>query len=64
VTNIVKDEKIGWVTDYLSILAWWRNPFSQLFSSHGVSDVRQREIHTAEPRVHEPRVFELEMAVD
>jgi hypothetical protein len=64
VTSIVKDEKDDWVTDYLSILAWWRNPFSQLFNSHGVSGVRQREIHTAEPRVSEPRAFELEIAVD
>ena len=41
-TNIVKDEKGDSVTDSLSILAWWRNHFSQLFSAHGVSDVRQR----------------------
>jgi len=39
------------VTDFHSILARWRNHFSQLFNVHGVSDVRQTEIHTAEPLV-------------
>jgi hypothetical protein len=29
-TNIVKDEKGGLVTDWHSILARWRNRFSQL----------------------------------
>jgi len=31
---------------------------------HGVSDVRQTEIHTAEPLVSEPSAFEVEMAVE
>jgi hypothetical protein len=35
------------VTDYHTILARWRNPFSQLLNIHGVNDVRQAEIHTA-----------------
>jgi len=39
------------VTDSHSILARWRKYFSQLFSVHGVSDVRQTKIHTAEPLV-------------
>jgi len=42
-TNIVKDEKF---TGSNSILAGWRNHFSQLFHVHGVSEVRQTEIHT------------------
>jgi len=41
------------VTDSHSILARWRNYFSQLFIVHGVSGVRQTEIHTAEPLVPE-----------
>jgi len=52
-TNIVKDEKGDLVTDSHSILATWRNYFSQLFIVHGVNDVRQIEIHTAEPLVPE-----------
>jgi hypothetical protein len=31
---------------------------------HGVSDVRQTEIHTAEPLVPEPSAFEVEMAIE
>jgi hypothetical protein len=46
-----------------SILARWRNSFSQLFNVHGVNDVRQTEIHTAETLVPEPRAFEVEMAI-
>jgi len=53
-TRIVKDEKGDLVSDCLSILARWRNHFSQLFNVHGVSDVRQTKIHTAEPLVLEP----------
>jgi len=48
-TNIVKDEKGDLVKDIHSILARWRNNFSQLLKVRGVNDVRQAEIHTAEP---------------
>jgi hypothetical protein len=51
------------VTDCHSILAKWRNHFSKLFSVHGVIDVRQIAIHTAEPLVPEPSAFEVEMAI-
>jgi len=47
--NIVRDEKGDLVTDCHSILARWRHYFSQLFNVHGVSDVMQTEIDTAEP---------------
>jgi hypothetical protein len=39
-------------------------PFFQLLNVHGVSDVRQKEMHTAEPLVPEPSVFEVEMAIE
>jgi len=51
-------------TDYRSILTGWRNHFSQLFNVHGVSDVRQTEIHTAEPLVPEPSAYEVAMAIE
>jgi len=63
-TNIVKDENGDLVTDSHSILARWRNHFSQLFNVHGISDVRQTEIHTAEPLVPESSAFEVEMAIE
>jgi hypothetical protein len=62
-TNIVTDEKSDLVTDCHTILAGWRNNFSQLMCVHGVKDIRQTEIHTAEPLVPEPSAFEVEMAI-
>jgi len=50
-TIIVKDEKGDVVTDWHSFKARWRNNFSQLLNIHAVNDVRQRDIHTAEPLV-------------
>jgi hypothetical protein len=44
----VKDENGDLYADSHSILNRWKNDFSQLFSVHRVSDVRQLEIHTAE----------------
>jgi len=45
-------------------MARWRNHFSQLLNLHGVNDVRQTEIHTAEPLVAETSVFEFELAIE
>jgi hypothetical protein len=52
------------VKDSHSILARWRNHFSQLFNIHGVNDISQTEIHTAEPLVPKPSAFEVEMATE
>ena len=60
----MKDEKVDLVSDSHSIVARWRNHFSQLFNVHGVSNVRQTEIHTAEPLVPELSAFEVEMAIE
>jgi len=35
-----------------------------MFTVHGISDVRQTEIHTAETLVPEPSAFEFEMAIE
>jgi len=63
-TNIVKDEKGDLVAESHSILSRWRNRFSQLLILHGVNDVRQTEIHTAEPLVPKPSAFEVELAIE
>jgi len=63
-SNLVKDEKGDLVADSHSIVARWRNYFSQLFNVHGVKDVRQAEIHTAEPLVPEPSAAEFKLAID
>jgi len=46
-----------------SILARWKISSSQLLHAHGLNDVTQTEIHTAEPLVPEPSAFEVEMAI-
>ena len=58
--NIVKDDRGGLVPDFHSILARWRNYFSQMLKVHVFNDVRQTEIHVAEPLVPEPSAFEVE----
>jgi len=63
-TNVLKDEKGDLVTDCHSILARWRNHFSQLFKGHWVSDIRQMEIHTAESLVPGLSAFVVEMATE
>jgi len=52
------------VADSHSIVARWRNYFSQLFNVHGVKDVGQAEVHTAVPLVPEPSASEFELAID
>ena len=60
----MKDEKGDLVADSHNIAARWRKYFSQLINVHGVKDVRQAEIHTAEPLVPEPSAAEFELAID
>jgi len=59
----MKDKKVDFVTHSHSILSRLRKYFSQL-SVHGVNDIRQTEIHTAEPLVPEQSVFEIEMSIE
>ena len=62
--NVVTDEKVDQVADSHSIVARGRNYFSQLFNVHGVKDVGQVEVPTADPLVPEPSAFEVELAID
>jgi len=45
-------------------MARWRKFFSQLLNVHGANDVKQAEIHAAEPLVPEPSAFEVELAIE
>jgi hypothetical protein len=56
-TNIVRDEKGA---DSHSILARWRNHFSQLLNVHGVNDGRQTKTNKAKL----PSAFSVEMAIE
>ena len=60
----IKDEKGDLVTDSHTILAMWRNYFSQLLYVLGVNEVRQTKIHTAEPLVTEPSTSDVELAIE
>ena len=62
--DIVMGEKGDLVADSRSIVVRWRNYFSLLFNVHGVKDVGQVEIPTADPLVAEPSAFEVELAID
>jgi hypothetical protein len=50
----VKDENGDLFVDSHNILNRWKNYFSHLLNVHNVSDVRQIEVHTAEPLVPGP----------
>ena len=63
-TNIAKDEKGDLVANSHSILSRCRNHFSQLLNVHRVNDIRQTEIHTAEPLEPEPSAFEVALTIE
>ena len=52
------------MADCNSILVRWRNYFFQLFNVHGIKDLGQTEIHTAEPLVPGPKFAEFELAIE
>jgi hypothetical protein len=49
--NLVKDEDGDLLADSHNILNRWKNYFPHLLNVHNVNDVRQIEVHTAEPLV-------------
>jgi len=63
-THVVKDEIGDLDADCHTIMMRWRKYFSQLLNVHWSKDVRQEEIHTAEPLVPEPSAFEIELAIE
>jgi hypothetical protein len=61
--NLVKDENADLLADFNTIANGWNNYFPQLWNVHYVSDVRQIEIHTAEPLVPGSSQLEVEIAI-
>jgi hypothetical protein len=57
--NIIKDENGNLLADPQTVLNRWKNFFNQVLNVHGVHDVRQMDIHTAEPLVPEPSLVEV-----
>jgi hypothetical protein len=58
----MKDENGDLFADSYNILNRWKNCFSQLLNVHNISDVRQIEVHMAEPLVPGPSCLEVEIA--
>jgi hypothetical protein len=59
--NLAEDENADLLADSHNILNRWKSYFSQLWNVHNVCDVRQIEIHTAEPLV--PGLGHLEVKI-
>jgi hypothetical protein len=62
-TNFVKNERDDLLADPHKILNRWKNYFCRLLNVPGAGDVRQTEMHTAEPFVPQPRASEAEVAI-
>jgi hypothetical protein len=60
---LVKDEKSDLLADSHNILYRWMNYFSQLLNVHRVRNVRQIEIHRAEPLVPDRSPFHFEIVI-
>jgi hypothetical protein len=61
--NIIKDENGNLLADPQSVLNRWKHFFNQLLNIHGVHDVRQMDIHMAEPLVPASSFVEVETAI-
>jgi hypothetical protein len=59
----VNDENGDLLADSDNILNRWKNHFSQLLNVHNVGDVRQIEVHAAEPIVPDPSRIEVEIVI-
>jgi hypothetical protein len=62
--NIIKDENGNLLADSQSVLNRWKNFFNQVLNVHGAHDVRQMDIHTAEPLVPQPSLVKVEVAIE
>jgi hypothetical protein len=58
------DENGDLLADSHNILNRWKNYFCHILNVHGINDVRQRDMHIAEPLVPEPSSFENEIAIE
>jgi hypothetical protein len=57
IINIIKDENGNLLADPQNVLNRWKNFFNQVLNVHGVHNVRQMDIQTAEPLVPEPSLI-------
>jgi hypothetical protein len=59
--NVIKDGNGNLLADPQNALNRWKNFFNQVLKVYGIHDVRQMDIHTAEPLVPEPSLIEVEI---
>jgi hypothetical protein len=62
--NIIKDENGNLLAGPHSALSRWKHSFNQVINVHGVNDVRQMDIHMAEPLVPEPSLIKVDIATE
>jgi hypothetical protein len=63
IINVIKDENSNLLADPKSVLNRWKNFFDQVLNVHGVHNVRQKDIQTAEPLVPEPSLVKVEIVI-
>jgi hypothetical protein len=63
IINIINDENGNLLADPQNVLNKWENFFNQMLNVHGITDVRQMEIHTAEQLIPELSLVEVKIAV-
>jgi hypothetical protein len=61
--NIIKDENGNLIADPQNVLNRWKNSSNQVLNVYGVHEVRQMDIHMAEPLVAEPSLVKAEIAL-
>jgi hypothetical protein len=61
--NMIKYENGNLLADPQNVLNRWKNFFNQVLNVHGVHNVRQMDIHMAEPLVPEPSLVEVEIGI-
>jgi hypothetical protein len=62
--NVIKDENGNQLADPQNVLNKWKNFFNQVLNVREVHDVRQMDIHTAEPLISKPNLVEVEIAIE
>jgi hypothetical protein len=62
--NIIKDESGNLLGYPKNVLNRWKNFFNQVLNVHRIHDVKQTDIHMAEPLVPEPSLAEVEIAIE
>jgi hypothetical protein len=61
--NIIMYENGNLIAGLQNVLKRWKNFFNQVLNIHGVHDVRQMDINTAEPLVPEPSLVKGQITI-